>query len=90
MRGYLAAVQRGDTDSAYAALGSSPGGSDIPEQGVVTSASRIKHVEARGAGDAASVNVDFQTPSGFFFGQYTVRRTPSGAAIIVQHAIIKP
>jgi hypothetical protein len=57
---------------------------------VVDGTTRIKHVEARGTGDAATVNVDFDTANGAYFGQYTVRRTAAGAAVIVAHTIIKP
>jgi hypothetical protein len=91
VRAYLAAIARGDTDAAYAQLGTAPNVSAtaLPEIGIVTRATRIVHVEARGGEDAVTVNVDMQTPSGAYFGQYTVHRSPSGAAVIVQHSIFK-
>jgi len=88
VRGYLAAVARGDLASAAAALGNSS--DSVTESGVVDASTRIKHVEARGAGEAATVNVDFETSSGAYFGQFTVRRSATGAAVIVAHQIIKP
>jgi len=91
VRAYLAAVARGDTDGAYAQLGTTPGVATgaLPEAGIVTRAARIVHVEARGGENAVTVNVDMQTPSGAYFGQYTVHRSANGAAIIVQHSIFK-
>ncbi|MDQ2858310.1 MAG: hypothetical protein M3R53_06620, partial [Candidatus Eremiobacteraeota bacterium] len=91
VRQYIAAVARGDVPSAYGALGQSvPDTADLPEIGVIDGNTRIRHVEARGSGDAAAVNVDMQGRSGLFFGQYTVHKTPSGAAVIVQHTLVKP
>jgi hypothetical protein len=91
VRAYLAAVARGDTDGAYAQLGTTAGVATgaLPEAGIVTRATRIVHVEARGGDSAVTVNVDMQTPSGAYFGQYTVHRSGNGAAIIVQHSIFK-
>jgi hypothetical protein len=87
----LAAVARGDIDGANAQLGGTAGtsGSPLPETGIVTRATRIEHVEARGGPDAVTVNVDMSTPNGAYFGQYTVHRTANGAAVIVQHSIFK-
>jgi len=91
VRQYIAAVARGDVPSAYGALGQSvPDSVDLPEIGVIDGNTRIRHVEARGSGDAAAVNVDMQGRGGLFFGQYTVHKTPSGAAVIVQHTLVKP
>jgi hypothetical protein len=91
VRAYLAAVARGDTAGAYAQLGTTPDVATpaLPETGIVTAATRIVHVEARGGENAVTVNVDMQTPSGAYFGQYTVHRSSTGAAIIVQHSIFK-
>ncbi|MBD5654299.1 MAG: hypothetical protein IAI50_03845 [Candidatus Eremiobacteraeota bacterium] len=88
VRGYLNAVARGDSASAASSLANSS--DSVTEGSVVDATTRIKHVEARGVGDAATVNVDFETSTGAYFGQYTVRRTPNGAAVIVAHTIIKP
>ena len=91
VRQYLAAVSRGDEESAYAALGGSPGdrGVQLTEAGIVDAHTKIGKVEAHGAGNAATVNVDLQTPDGVYYGQYTVRRNETGAAVIVQHSIAK-
>ncbi len=91
VRQYLAAVSRGDQDSAYAALGGSPGDRSVQltEAGIVDAHTKIGRIVAHGAGDAATVNVDLQTPDGTYYGQYTVRRNETGAAVIVQHSIGK-
>jgi hypothetical protein len=87
VRGYLAAVSRGDTAAAAAALANAK--DSVTESAIVDASTHINHVEARGAGDAATVNVDFETSSGPYSGQFTVRRNGTGAAVIVAHTIIK-
>ena len=91
VRQYLVAVSRGDQDSAYAALGGSPGdrGVQLTEAGIVDARTKIGTVESRGTGDTATVTVDLHTPDGLYYGQYTVRRNDTGAAVIVQHSISK-
>jgi len=89
VRQYIGAVSRGDTETARAAFGSNASGEHLAETGIVDASTRIQHVEARSAGDNVTVNVDMRTASGLYFGQYTVHRTPSGAALITTHAINK-
>ena len=91
VRQYLAAVSRGDQESAYAALGGSPGdrGVALTEAGIVDARTKIGKVEAHGGANSATVNVDLQTPDGTYYGQYTVHRNETGAAVIVQHSIAK-
>lgn len=89
VRQYVAAIERGDDASAYAAFGPNASGVKLIESGVIDSSSRIQHVEARAAGNNATVNVDLKTPAGLYFAQYTVHRTDTGAALIVDHALNK-
>jgi hypothetical protein len=88
VRGYLAAVARGDSAAAATSLANA--NDSVTEAGVVDGTTRITHLEARGVGDAATVNVDFSTDNGAYSGQYTVRRSATGAAVIVAHSILKP
>ena len=93
VRQYLEAVKRGDQDGAYAALGSTPGakGATLSEQGVVDSQTHVGRIDARtAANDNALVSVQLQTPNGPYYGQYTVHKTETGAAVIVAHSIVKP
>ncbi len=92
MRQYLEAVKRGDTTSAYAALGAAPGdrGVALTESGVVDSRTHIGRIDSHGTGDTATVEVDLQTPGGPYYGEYTVRKNDTGAAVIVQHSLVKP
>jgi hypothetical protein len=91
VRQYLLSIARGDTTSAYAVLSPAPGaGSAPPEVGAVDSSLRISKIEARGSGDGAMVTVDLTTASGPYYGQYTVHRSVTGAAIIVSHTFAKP
>ena len=88
VRQYIAAVARGDDATARAALGSDASGA-LAETGIVNASTRIQHIEAHSAGDNVTVNVDLRTSGGLYFGQYTVHRTSSGAALIANHAINK-
>jgi hypothetical protein len=88
VRQYIAAVARGDDATARAAFGPDAPAS-LAEAGIVNASTRIQHIEARSAGDNATVNVDLRTATGLYFGQYTVHRTSSGAALIANHAINK-
>ncbi len=88
VRQYIAAVARGDDATARAAFGSGAP-ETLAETGILNASTRIQHIEARSAGDNATVNVDLRTASGLYFGQYTVHRTSSGAALIANHAINK-
>jgi hypothetical protein len=93
VRSYLGAVMRGDQDSAYAAFGATPGdkGIILTEQGIIDPGTQIVRVDARQTGDnAATVAVDLQTAKGSYFVQYFLKRSPTGAALITNHEIIKP
>ena len=90
VRQYLLALAAGDTESAYAALAQPPGPAGVPERGAVDSSLRIEKIQARGTDSAASVSVDVTTASGPYYGQYTVHRSATGAAVIVSHTFAKP
>lgn len=93
VRQYLEAVKRGDEDGAYAALGTSPGakGASLSEAGVVDSRTHVGRIDAHAAAnDNVLVSVQLQTASGPYFGQYTVHKTDTGAAVITAHSIAKP
>ena len=90
VRQYLLALAAGDTQSAYAALAQPPGPAGVPERGAVDSSLRIEKIQARGTDSAASVSVDVTTASGPYYGQYTVHRSATGAAVIVSHTFAKP
>jgi hypothetical protein len=93
VRQYLEAVKRGDQDDAYAALGASPGdrGASLTEAGIVDSQTRVGRIDAHPAANHdALVSVQLETPSGPYFGQFTVHKIDTGAAVIVAHSIVKP
>ncbi len=84
-RQYLGAVERGEPTAAYAALGAAPG-----DKRIVDPATRIGRIDAQpGAGGDVFLTVPLRTASGPYVATYTVRRSESGAAIIVDHAISK-
>jgi hypothetical protein len=89
---YLLSIARGDTDSAYAALGDGPGShaGSLPEVGTLDSTMHISKIEAHGSDSGATVTVDLTTASGPYYGQYTVHKSSTGAAIIVSHTFGKP
>lgn len=91
VRAYLRALQRGDDDSAYASLGATPGsaGASLTEKQFAVPGMRITRLNAQGHGDSAQVDVDVDSPSGTYFAQFFLRRTPSGAAIIYNKSFIK-
>jgi hypothetical protein len=92
VRQYLLALARGDTTSAYAVLSPAPGsgGEAPPELGAIDSSLHIGRIEARGSDSGATVNVDLSTAGGPYYGQYTVHRSATGAAVIVSHTFGKP
>jgi len=92
VRQYLLSIARGDTDSAYAALGDAPGShpDSVPEIGTVDSTMHIAKIMARGSDSSATVDVDLTTSAGPYYGQYTVHKSATGAAIIVSHTFGKP
>jgi formate dehydrogenase assembly factor FdhD len=85
---YLAAVKRGDRESAIAELASPPTG-PLPEEGVVDGSTDIRAIEVHGTGDVVTVDVDLATAAGPYSAQYTVRRSPTGAALISSQTIVK-
>jgi len=92
VRQYLVALANGDKESAYAALGQSPGSQPgaLPEAGVLDSSMRIARIEAHGSDSAATVDVELTTSNGPYSGQYTLHKSSTGAAIIVSHTFGKP
>jgi hypothetical protein len=92
VRQYLISIANGDTESAYAALGESPGSQAgaLPEAGVLDSSMHIGKIEAHGSDSAATVDVELSTANGPYSGQYTVHKSATGAAIIVSHSFGKP
>ena len=92
VRQYLTALERGDDAAAFAAFGATPGASGISfvEKRYVDDATRIVRVSSSGTDDAATVNVDLLTRGTTYFAQYVLTRSPSGAAIITRHSIVKP
>ncbi len=92
VRQYLGAVERGEPTAAYAALGAAPGDKRVAlkEAGIVDPATRIGRIDVQpGAGGDVFLTVPLRTASGPYVATYTVRRSESGAAIIVDHAISK-
>jgi len=85
---YLAAIERGDRDSATAELASRPAEA-LAEEGVVDQSTQIRKVEVHGTGDIVTVDVDLTTSAGAYSAQYTVKKSPTGAALIVNHSIVK-
>ncbi len=88
VRVYLSAVARGDHDSAAAELAAPPAGA-LVEEGVVDGATQVRAVEVHGTGDIVTVNVDLKTAAGPYSAQFTVEKSPTGAALIAEHSIIK-
>ena len=88
VRVYLAAVGRGDRETAIAELTTRPSG-PLPEEGVVDGDTQIRTIDVHGAGDVVTVDVDLKTASGSYAAQYTVDRSATGAALIAAHSIVK-
>jgi hypothetical protein len=92
VRSYLNELSSGDDATAAAALGA-PAGSRaarLSEKEFADRSMRIVKLDAHGTVDTASVNVDLTTSKGAYFAQFTLRRSASGAALIVDHTFIKP
>ncbi len=49
----------------------------------------IRAIEVHGTGDVVTVDVDLATAAGPYSAQYTVRRSPTGAALISSQTIVK-
>jgi len=92
VRSYLNALARGDDAAARMAL-SAPAGSRaarLSEKEFADASMRITSLDAHSASDSATVNVDLATSKGEYFEQFTLKRLPSGAAVIIDHTFIKP
>jgi hypothetical protein len=92
VRAYLAALARGDDASARASLDAPSGSraSKLSEKEFAGPGMHIAKIEAHGTGDDARVDVDIDTPGGSYFAQFFLKRSPTGAAVIVNHDFIKP
>jgi hypothetical protein len=92
VRQYLESLKRGDQDAAFAVLASPPKSeADLAEFGIVDGRTRVARVDAHDAANSdALVSVQMDTPNGPYFGQYTVHKSDTGAAVIVAHSIVKP
>jgi hypothetical protein len=89
VRVYLGSVSRGDRASAAAELASPPAGS-LPEESVVDASTAIRSVTVHGTtGDVVTVDVDLHTATGSYAAQYTVKKSPTGAALITGQSIVK-
>ncbi len=91
VRQYLRALGRGDTASAYGAFGVSPGSGSVafPEQAAMQAPGEIVDITSHGNNETQYVTVDISTPDGKYYATYGVHRTPTGAAVIVTHSIVK-
>ncbi|MBD5606258.1 MAG: hypothetical protein IAI48_14400, partial [Candidatus Eremiobacteraeota bacterium] len=88
VRVYLTAVGRGDRESAVAELETAPSG-PLAEEGVVGAAAQIRSIDVHGTGDVITVDVDLTSAGTSYAAQYTVERSPTGAALIAAHSIVK-
>ncbi len=89
VRVYLGSVARGDRASAAAELASPPSGS-LPEESIVDASTEIRRVNVHGtAADVVTVDVDVHTATGTYAAQYTVKKSPTGAALITGQSIVK-
>jgi hypothetical protein len=92
VRAYLSALARGDDTSAESDL-DAPAGSraaQLSEKEFAGPDMRIANVETHGTADGARVDVDIQTPRGAYFAQFFLKKSATGAAVIVSHDFIKP
>lgn len=92
VRFYLGALARGDDASARTAL-DGPRGSPalrLSEKEFADPSLRIVKLDAHGISDSATVNVDLSTSKGAYFEQFSLRRSATGAAVIIEHTFIRP
>jgi len=92
VRSYLGALARGDDASARTVL-DGPRGSPalrLSEKEFADPSLRILKLDAHGISDSATVNVDLSTSKGAYFEQFSLRRSPTGAAVIIEHTFIRP
>jgi outer membrane biosynthesis protein TonB len=92
VRAYLTALARGDDTAAEAALDAPTGSREasLTEKEFAGPDMRIARIEAHGTGDSARVDVDLLTAKGAYFAQFFVKKSASGAPLIVDHDFIKP
>jgi len=92
VRFYLNALARGDDASARTVLDGPRGSAslDLGEKEFTDQSLRIVKLDAHGVSDSATVNVDLSTYKGAYFEQFSLRRLPSGAAVIIEHTFIRP
>ncbi|HEY0798236.1 MAG TPA: hypothetical protein VGD50_03745 [Candidatus Baltobacteraceae bacterium] len=83
VRGYLTAIQRGDEDTAYAALGGEAGspGLVLSEDEFMDRTARIVSMHGTGTATSAAVRVDIVSDKGEYTADYTVDRGPKGPII---------
>jgi hypothetical protein len=92
VRFYLGALARGDDAAAQTVL-DGPRGSPalrLSEKEFADPSLRILKLDAHGVSDSATVNVDLSTSKGGYFEQFSLRRLPTGAAVIIEHTFIRP
>jgi hypothetical protein len=80
---YLNALQRGDEDSAYAALGGTAGtpGLVLSEEAFMDRTARIVSIRATGTSTSATAHADVVSQSGEYVATYTLERGPRGPII---------
>lgn len=83
MRAYLNAIQRGDEDAAYAALGGTADTPDLvlSEEGFMDRTARIVSIHATGTSTDATARADVVTQSGEYVATYKLERGPKGPII---------
>lgn len=91
MRRYVDALIAGNENAAYAALGASPGDPNarLSEEAFIDRGTRITSIRTTGInGNGATVEVEFSSSRGAYYGTYHVTTTPNGP-VIDQHDYIK-
>jgi hypothetical protein len=91
VRRYLAALIAGNENAAYAALGASPGDSNVQlsEEAFIDRGTRISSMRTTLANqNGATVEVEMTSARGSYFGTYHVTNGPNGP-VIDQHDYIK-
>jgi len=92
VRFYLNSLARGDDASAQSVLDGPRGSAALrlSEKEFTDQSLRIVKLDAHGLSDSATVNVDLSTYKGAYFEQFSLRRSPTGAAVIIEHTFIRP
>jgi outer membrane biosynthesis protein TonB len=80
---YLNALQRGDEDSAYAALGGTAGtpGLVLSEEGFMDRTARIVSIHVTGTSTSATAHADVVSQRGEYVATFALERGPRGAVI---------